>query len=211
MVFGRLLRHVGAGAAASACVARRTAVRRRVGRLALCCGGAGLAAACRTLTARVARADSPAPAPPPAAFPVRMRATVVKGFGRGGKLLGCPTANMDMQQIGRLADEMPSGIYFGLAKLEGSDRIFKAAISVGWNPQFNNKEKTVEPHLLAELEDFYGRELRLMILGYIRPEMRFESMEALIEAIRSDIRVTDAALDDPAYDAFKEKDPFWHS
>eukprot|EP00968_Pinguiococcus_pyrenoidosus_P024787 scaffold5067_cov245-Pinguiococcus_pyrenoidosus.AAC.5 len=147
-----------------------------------------------------------------------MTATVVQGFGRGGKLLGCPTANMDMAQIGHLADTVDAGIYFGWAQVvnrdgeleeETSAPVYKAAISIGWNPQFGNDEKTVEPHLLHDFpEDFYGQDLRVMIVGFIRPEKAFESMEALIAQIRDDVRKTDAALENPRHKRLLEDD-FW--
>lgn len=67
-------------------------------------------------------------------------------------------------------------------------------MSVGWNPYFNNAEKTIvspmcilcmsylfqfvtvfvkqEPWLLHEFgDDFYGEDLRLAVVGYIRPEV----------------------------------------
>lgn len=48
--------------------------------------------------------------------------------------------------------------------------------SVG-NPYFNNKTKTVEPHLLHEFsDDFYGSEIRLVITGYLRPEANFDNL-----------------------------------
>ena len=38
--------------------------------------------------------------------------------------------------------------------------------SVGWNPFFDNKSKTVEPHLLHEFpSDFYGAEIRIVFTG----------------------------------------------
>ncbi|CAM9359640.1 unnamed protein product [Choristocarpus tenellus] len=72
---------------------------------------------------------------------VCMSATVVKGFGRGSKLLGIPTANMDMSEVGHTVDNMSTGIYMGYTSLRGE--IFRAVVSVGWNPYFDNKEKTV--------------------------------------------------------------------
>ncbi|KAJ0568925.1 putative riboflavin kinase [Helianthus annuus] len=47
-------------------------------------------------------------------------------------------------------------------------------MSIGWNPYFDNTEKTIEPWLLHKFdEDFYGEELHLVIVGYIRPEVCF--------------------------------------
>ena len=60
------------------------------------------------------------------------------------------------------------------------------------------QEKTVEPHLLHEFkEDFYGAKLKFVICGYLRPEMDFPSLEALIDAIKNDIAQSDAWLDQP--------------
>ncbi|XLR10682.1 hypothetical protein S83_038620, partial [Arachis hypogaea] len=69
-----------------------------------------------------------------------------------------------------LLAEHPSGIYFGWAGLS-SRGVFKMVMSIGWNPYFDNKEKTIEPWILHKFdEDFYGKELWLIIVGYIRPE-----------------------------------------
>ncbi|CAN0237973.1 unnamed protein product, partial [Ectocarpus sp. 12 AP-2014] len=73
---------------------------------------------------------------------LRLSATVVKGFGRGSKLLGIPTANMDMKEVGeRVVHDTTTGIYYGYAMLDGT--VYPAVISVGWNPYFDNKSKTV--------------------------------------------------------------------
>ena len=43
---------------------------------------------------------------------------------------------------------------------------YKMVASVGWNPFFDNKTKTVEPHLLHEFpSDFYGAEIRVVMTG----------------------------------------------
>ena len=67
------------------------------------------------------------------------------------------------------------------------------------NPQFKNEKKTVEPHLLAELADFYGAELRLVVTGFLRPEAAFSSMDALIAAIHNDIAVAREAMNHPPH------------
>ncbi|XP_020970774.1 bifunctional riboflavin kinase/FMN phosphatase-like, partial [Arachis ipaensis] len=70
-----------------------------------------------------------------------------------------------------LLAEHPSGVYFGWAGLSSRD-VFKMVMSIGWNPYFDNKEKTIGPWILHKFdEDFYGKELRLIIVGYIRPEV----------------------------------------
>uniref|UniRef100_A0A2P2M3U7 riboflavin kinase n=1 Tax=Rhizophora mucronata TaxID=61149 RepID=A0A2P2M3U7_RHIMU len=102
------------------------------------------------------------------------------------------------------------------------------AMSIGWNPYFNNSEKTIvsamltyrmslntifnvlilklqEPWLLHEFDgDFYGEELRLVIVGYIRPETNFPSLESLVGKIHGDGRIAEKALDLPLYSKFRD-------
>ena len=51
--------------------------------------------------------------------------------------------------------------------------------------------------------DFYGRQLNLLILGFIRPEYDYVSKEALIEDIEKDIDVAVQSLARPAYQELK--------
>ncbi|KAH8508986.1 hypothetical protein Peur_050817 [Populus x canadensis] len=132
---------------------------------------------------------------------------VVKGFGRGSKVLGIPTANLSTKGYSALLSEHPSGVYFGWAGLS-TRGVYKMVMSIGWNPYFNNTEKTIEPWLLHEFDgDFYGEELRLVIVGYIRPEANFTSLESLIAKIHEDRRIAERALDIPLYLKYKD-DPY---
>ncbi|KAE9607184.1 putative riboflavin kinase [Lupinus albus] len=128
---------------------------------------------------------------------------VVKGFGRGSKVLGIPTANLSAEGYSDLLQEHPAGVYFGWAGLS-TRGVFKMVMSIGWNPYFNNKEKTIEPWLLHDFnEDFYGEELRLVIVGYIRPEANFPTLESLIAKIHEDRGFAERALDLPLYSRYK--------
>ncbi|KAF6167635.1 hypothetical protein GIB67_031218 [Kingdonia uniflora] len=113
-------------------------------------------------------------------------------------------ANLSAEGYYSILSDYPSGVYFGWAGL--SDRgVYKMVMSIGWNPYFNNSEKTIEPWLLHDFdEDFYGEELRLAIVGYIRPEANFSSLESLIAKIREDGETAEKALDIPLYEGFKD-------
>ncbi|KAK3014584.1 hypothetical protein RJ639_009817 [Escallonia herrerae] len=128
---------------------------------------------------------------------------VVKGFGRGSKVLGIPTANISTKGYSTLLQEHPSGVYFGWAGLSMKG-VYKMVMSIGWNPYFDNAEKTIEPWLLHEFdEDFYGEELRLAIVGYIRPEANFSSLEDLIKRIHEDRKMAEKALELPLYSNYR--------
>lgn len=132
---------------------------------------------------------------------------VIKGYGRGSKVLGIPTANLSTGGYSSILSEHPSGVYFGWAGLP-TRGIYKMVMSIGWNPYFDNKEKTIEPWLLHKFDDdFYGEELRLAIVGYIRPEANFPSLESLIDRIHEDGRIAEKALELPPYSKYKE-DPY---
>ncbi|WOL14222.1 bifunctional riboflavin kinase/FMN phosphatase-like [Canna indica] len=129
---------------------------------------------------------------------------VIKGFGRGSKILGIPTANLPAENFSAILSEHTSGVYFGWAGLS-TRGIYKMVMSIGWNPYFDNTEKTIEPWLLHDFgEDFYGEELHLAIVGYIRPEANFPSLESLIARIHEDGRIAERALDLPVYAGYKD-------
>lgn len=132
---------------------------------------------------------------------------MIKGFGRGSKVLGIPTANISTADYPTLLSEHPSGVYFGWAGLSNRG-VYKMVMSIGWNPYFNNTEKTIEPWLLHDFdEDFYGEELRLVIVGYIRPEANFPSLETLIAKIHEDRKIAESALEMSLYSKYRD-DPY---
>jgi riboflavin kinase len=137
--------------------------------------------------------------------PIELTSNIVHGFGRGGKKLGIPTANLDMtpEIEGKLVD-LVSGVYYGWAEFiptsasseenvkEGLDynRKLPMVMSIGFNPYFNNKYKTAEAHIMEKFShDFYDHDLRVKILGFIRTEADFTKFSHLIEAIHNDVQV----------------------
>jgi FAD synthase len=66
------------------------------------------------------------------ASPLLFRGPVVKGFGRGSKELGVPTANLDVDALGAAAAECEPGVYFGWASVGDSADVHKMVMSIGW-------------------------------------------------------------------------------
>ena len=51
---------------------------------------------------------------------------------------------------------------------------------MGWNPFYGNTKKSFETHIIHKFDDdFYDSELVVVMLGYLRPEKNFDSLEAL--------------------------------
>ncbi|KAG1657679.1 hypothetical protein FOA52_013773 [Chlamydomonas sp. UWO 241] len=150
--------------------------------------------------------------------PVRLDGPVVRGFGRGSRQMGVPTANIDPEPLAGILEGMPKGVYFGWAQLDAppdwpeADRaVHKMVMNVGRRPtveQGNERAAvTVEAHVMHTYSgDFYGLPMRVVALGYIRPEMRFPGgIVELIARIRADVAIAKYALDEPAYKAATEQ------
>ena len=122
--------------------------------------------------------------------PHRVVGTVVHGNHRG-KGLGYPTANLSADSLGLVPLE---GVYAGwLTRLdlpEGErDRTMPAAISVGTNPTFETHDRrTVEAYVLDRDDlDLYDERVMVEFTAHIRPTLRFESVEELLEAMGNDV------------------------
>ncbi|XP_039606620.1 riboflavin kinase isoform X2 [Polypterus senegalus] len=141
-------------------------------------------------------------------LPYFCRGAVVRGFGRGSKELGIPTANFPESVVDNLPSDMKTGIYYGWACVGNSD-VHRMVMSIGWNPFYKNTKKSMETHIIHKYkEDFYGETLSIAILGYIRPETSFNSLDALIKAIHNDIEEARKQLDLPEHQKFKDDDFF---
>lgn len=76
-------------------------------------------------------------------LPLYIKGTVVKGYGRGSSQLGFPTANIEPEECKTTFSDLDIGVYFGWSFVEGVDtQIEPMVMSVGWNPTFDNKEKS---------------------------------------------------------------------
>lgn len=143
-------------------------------------------------------------------LPYFCRGPVIRGFGRGSKDLGIPTANFPESVVDSLPADISTGIYYGWARVDNGD-IHKMVMSIGWNPYYQNTKKSMETHLIHKFkDDFYGETLSVAMVGYIRPERGFSSLEELISAIHSDIEEAKQKLDSPEHLKLKE-DNFFRS
>ncbi|XP_020324608.1 riboflavin kinase isoform X4 [Oncorhynchus nerka] len=141
-------------------------------------------------------------------LPYFSRGEVVRGFGRGSKELGIPTANFPDSVVEHLPGDISTGIYYGWACV-GSGDIHKMVMSIGWNPYYKNTKKSMETHVIHTFkEDFYGQILSVVMVGYIRPERSYDSLDALIAAINHDIEEAKRNLELPEHLKLKEDNFF---
>ena len=113
---------------------------------------------------------------------------VVKGAGRG-RGLGFPTTNLEVPPVSAIPSD---GIYATWAHL--GDKCYMAATSIGTRPTFDESERTIESFLLDFEGDLYGQEVRLEFVQRLRDELKYTSVEALVEQINKDADQTRTLL-----------------
>lgn len=97
--------------------------------------------------------------------------------------------------IGGVTSKLPEDSEDASKKTAGVAGLYPMVMSIGYNPFYQNTTRTAEVHILNPFEhDFYGAHLRLAILGYIRPEKNYDSLEALVEDIQFDCVVAKQSL-----------------
>lgn len=123
-------------------------------------------------------------------YTYNLSGTVIHGDGRGHRI-NIPTANIDYPRQKVLP---ANGIYACWATL-GAEK-FMAATNVGFNPTFTPDKhiQSIEPHLLDFNRSIYGEEIKLEFVARLRDELKFTSVEALIEQIQDDIDKTRTIL-----------------
>jgi riboflavin kinase/FMN adenylyltransferase len=111
---------------------------------------------------------------------------VVHGDGRGRKI-NIPTANIDYPKDKVIP---ANGVYATWAWVGG--KRYPAASNIGINPTFTPDKQipNVEAHLLDFDRDLYDQEVKLEFVERLRDELKFSSVEALLEQIRADIAQT---------------------
>ena len=117
--------------------------------------------------------------------PFAVEAVVERGDGRGHDL-GWPTANMRLGKYLRPA----YGIYAVRVRLDangndgGSEH--DGVASLGIRPMFDPPEELLEAHLFGFDGDLYGRTVEVMLHHYLRPEAKFENLDALMSQMGQD-------------------------
>ena len=122
--------------------------------------------------------------------PFTVRGTVQHG-DKNGRLLGFPTANLEMGQYLRPR----YGIYAVTGKLPDG-RVLKGAANFGIRPSFDPPKELLEPHFFDFAEDLYGQEIDVAFHAFIRPEAKFDNMDALMAQIAADCDEAKALLAD---------------
>lgn len=112
--------------------------------------------------------------------PYYIKGRVLHGRSDGRKL-GFPTINMNIDE-GRIVPKR--GVYRTATIIDGA--IYSGVSNVGVCPTFEGDLVRLETHVIDYDGDLYGREMRVYLLGYLREERKFDSIDLLKGQIEYD-------------------------
>ncbi|MBU4539126.1 MAG: bifunctional riboflavin kinase/FAD synthetase [Weeksellaceae bacterium] len=103
-----------------------------------------------------------------------------------GRTIGYPTANIAVNSMKLLPKK---GAY--IVDVFVNSQHFKGMLSIGTNPTVDGNSLTVEVYILDFNEDIYGKEISVNFREFLHDEIKFESLEKLIERLDEDKRLTE--------------------
>jgi riboflavin kinase/FMN adenylyltransferase len=109
--------------------------------------------------------------------------TVTHG-GNLGKKIGYPTANLSAHS----EQFPPDGVYCANARIDNV--LHRGVINLGIRPTVSSgtSQRVLEIYLFDFDRDIYGKDVEVRFLQYLRPERKFDSVEALVRQIETDVR-----------------------
>ena len=114
--------------------------------------------------------------------PFAVEGVVRHGAGRGAGL-GFPTANLETR-----SELVPQdGVYVTRTRAGAALRALPSVTNIGSRPTFADQDFAVETHLLDARMDLYDREIEVAFLARLRQELRFASVQALVEQVGRDV------------------------
>jgi riboflavin kinase/FMN adenylyltransferase len=101
-----------------------------------------------------------------------------------GRTLGYPTANLKMADEEKIIPG--NGIYAVYAQPEGYTDKLKGMMSIGFRPTVGGKKRMVEVNIFDFDKEIYGQQLKVFVKQYLREEVKYDGLEALIKQIGKD-------------------------
>ena len=113
--------------------------------------------------------------------PFAIRGVVMHG-DKVGRTIGYPTANLSLENYLRPR----YGVYAVTGRVLASGEALKGAANIGVRPQFDPPKELLEPHFFDFSGDLYGQEIEVAFHHFLRPEARFDSLDALVAQMEHD-------------------------
>jgi riboflavin kinase/FMN adenylyltransferase len=117
---------------------------------------------------------------------------IVQHGDKVGRTIGYPTANLPLESYLRPR----YGIYAVTGRVLATGQELKGAASVGIRPMFDPPRELLEPYFFDFSGDLYGQEIEVGFRRFLRPEAKFDSLDALTEQMAKDCDEARAILAD---------------
>lgn len=118
--------------------------------------------------------------------PYSILGTVVHGE-KIGRTLGYPTANIEIPETAKIVPA--DGIY--AVKIRIDERMLNGMLSIGMRPTVGGTKRTIEVNIFNFSEEIYGKKIEVYFFKYLRPELKFNSLEELVNEMHQDKKNTD--------------------
>jgi riboflavin kinase / FMN adenylyltransferase len=118
---------------------------------------------------------------------------IVEHGDKRGRELGYPTANMSLGKYLRPR----FGIYAVRGRLPDGE-VVDGVANLGVRPTFDPPKELLEPYFLDWFGDLYGRRIEVELHAYLRPEQKFDSLDALKAQMQADEAAARKALTSPS-------------
>ena len=108
--------------------------------------------------------------------------TVVKGR-QIGQQIGFPTANIQIKESYKLIPK--NGVYVVKSIIENN--LYFGMMNIGTNPTVDGTKQSIEVHFFDFNQNLYNKKIKIELLGHLRNEHRFESLEVLKVQLKTDM------------------------
>lgn len=107
---------------------------------------------------------------------------IVEPGEKNGRTFGFPTANMALGEL----IHPKFGVYAVRLRIEGEDQWRDGVANFGRTPTTGLRDPLLETFIFDFDREIYGERIEVQLIAYLRPELKFASLEAMIEQMHKD-------------------------
>lgn len=118
---------------------------------------------------------------------------IVVGGYQVGRKIGFPTANLQVDDPDKLVPA--DGVYAVYVTFDGQK--YKGMLNIGHRPTLDNGAKSIEVNILHFHSDIYDKPICLSFIQYLRPELKFDTIDELVAQMHKDEEIVESLLPSP--------------
>ncbi|MEO0713213.1 MAG: riboflavin biosynthesis protein RibF [Pseudomonadota bacterium] len=114
----------------------------------------------------------------------------VEGGEKRGRTIGFPTANLHLGDL----IHPKHGVYAVRARIDRSGDWIDGVANFGRTPTTGLRDPLLETYLFDFDQDIYGKWMEVALVAFLRPELKFDGLDEMIEQMHRDVDTAKAAL-----------------